>query len=1069
MWTALRDARVQRRAGLGVVAAGLVALTVVLARGEGPDRTSMWISAISALVSACAFAADLLREPAEAGPSGPGRRQRAADELAEAMRDQWAVEARRRRLQDPAPLDVHFRRVGPPLADHARNIRRGLPLPAPRDGDQRLARIVETFQGLPSHRLVVLGEPGAGKTVLAVEFLLGAIDARQPGDPVPVLFALADWDPRSAGLRAWLAERLAAEYRPLGAVRGERTLAAELLDAGLVLPVLDGFDELPAGAHPDALRLLNAELDDRLPVLLTCRTAVWESAVRGADVLTAAEVVELRPLERAAARDYLERTTRSSGDTGPGDRPATAWTAVLDTPSAALAAVLRSPLMVTLARTVYGDTSRDPSELNDEVRFPTAGEIERHLLEAFVPAAFADSASPWRPEQADRWLRRLARQLPGHRPSDDGGIAAQGRTGAPVTTGAQGRAAVTGGTASGAAGGAGTTGGAGAGDGAGTTGGAGAVGGVGATGGVGPADGAGSAGGVGTAGAAGAAGGVRAADVWRLAWWELPAAMPPALRVLGPALLALLATATLLVPLAVYGGGVIANWDSPLSAVVNLMGIYTGLCCGMVLLMPATARAPQGLAHLGRMAVRMTAAAVVIAVPLGLLVPPLVSSRLGAVLTPRPAWFLNGCCLGLALAMMFAVAGLPRRPLPLGLPWASSPDGPRAVRVLGGAVVLAGLVLYGCVGEVLPAATCGVTGLLVLLAGVRRGERAAGQYTSPAVVLRAFRKGLLRGFVACMLISVAAGVVVGCVTSVFATYEIRSAERRPQGAVLDGWRLQEADDGRRSVRATRPQRILLVRRTGLRDPFVVNDGARISYDDKLGAFTGRPSIQRKDDRWAIAWKGEPGGWRGRTVDAHNLVVALPHDAKVWLVHRSARSVLRDAVGPYLGFGILVGAIGGCASGIYHALNTPSDTIRAASPRNALRTDRAATFGRSAFAALLSGGACVLLISAAGRGSTLGTMHTEVWVQVGTHALALSAWGRMGAARIWLALTGRAPWRLMRFLAEAHRRGVLRQSGAHYEFSHLLLQEHLTAPATPGPVPGCPDEPEHPSPAGRAVP
>ncbi|GGU06186.1 NACHT domain-containing protein [Streptomyces coeruleorubidus] len=973
MWTPLSEAGVQRRVGLGVVAAALVALAVVLAsRGGDADEASMWISSISAFVSVCAFVADLVRGPADNRTSAD-RRRRAADELVEAVQAQWAVEARLRRLQDPEPLSVHWSRVGPPLADHGRNVWRGRPLPAPRDGDQRLDRIVEMFRDLPSHRLVVLGEPGAGKTVLAVKFVLGAIDARRPGDPVPVLFALAGWDPRSVGLREWLAERLAAEYRPLAAVRGERTLAEELLDAGLILPVLDGFDELPAEAHPDALRLLNADLDERLPVLLTCRTAVWDSAVRGdADVLTAAEVVELRPLERAAVRDYLERTARSNGETAPGGEPATVWTAVLDAPSVSLAAVLKSPLMVTLARTVYGDSSRDPSELNDEVRFPTAEDIEKHLLDAFVPAAFADRASPWRPEAADRWLRRLARELPSHRPDDVGGTGAAGRTSA--------------------------------------------------------------------------TGGSSTTDVWRLAWWELPAAMPPALRVLGPAFLALLATATLLVPLAVFGGGVVANWDSPLSAVLNFAGIYVGLCFGMAKLMPATARTPQGPRQLARMALVMTAAAAVVAVALGLLVPPLVSSRLGAVFTQRPAWFLNGCCFGLVLSMMFAVGGLPRRPLPLGLPWAYSPDGPRVVRALGGVVVLAGFVIYGCVTEVLPAATCVVTGLLFFLAGMRRGERAAEQYTSPAVVLRAFRKGLVRGFIACTLISVCAGTVVGCVTGAFAAYEIHSAGRPSNDDVIRGWRLRETDDGRRSVRSTRPEKILLVRRTALANPFVVNDQARISYNDELGEFTGKPWIQKKDDRWVVVWKGEPGTWRDKPVDAHNLVVALPHDVKVWLVRRPVWVILLDAVWPCLGFGMLVGTIGGCASGVYQALNTPSDTIRAAGPRNTLRTDRAATFGRSAFAALVSGAACVVLISAAGRGSTLGTMHTEVWVQVGTNTLALSAWGRMGAARIWLAVTGRAPWRLMQFLAEAHRRGVLRQSGAHYEFRHVRLQQRLAATA-----------------------
>jgi hypothetical protein len=86
------------------------------------------------------------------------------------------------------------------------------------------------------------------------------------------------------------------------------------------------------------------------------------------------------------------------------------------------------------------------------------------------------------------------------------------------------------------------------------------------------------------------------------------------------------------------------------------------------------------------------------------------------------------------------------------------------------------------------------------------------------------------------------------------------------------------------------------------------------------------------------------------------------------------------------------------------------------------------------------------------------MHTEVWVAMGAFTPALSAWGRTGVARVWLALTGRAPWRLMAFLAEAHRRGVLRRVGARYEFRHLRLQQRLTAcaddapPTGPGPRP-----------------
>ncbi len=53
------------------------------------------------------------------------------------------------------------------------------------------------------------------------------------------------------------------------------------------------------------------------------------------------------------------------------------------------------------------------------------------------------------------------------------------------------------------------------------------------------------------------------------------------------------------------------------------------------------------------------------------------------------------------------------------------------------------------------------------------------------------------------------------------------------------------------------------------------------------------------------------------------------------------------------------------------------------------------------------------------------------------------WGPFTVARCWLALRGRLPWRLMRFLADAHQhRGVLRAAGAVYQFRHVELQRHL---------------------------
>jgi hypothetical protein len=67
-------------------------------------------------------------------------------------------------------------------------------------------------------------------------------------------------------------------------------------------------------------------------------------------------------------------------------------------------------------------------------------------------------------------------------------------------------------------------------------------------------------------------------------------------------------------------------------------------------------------------------------------------------------------------------------------------------------------------------------------------------------------------------------------------------------------------------------------------------------------------------------------------------------------------------------------------------------------------------------------------------------------------LACTAWGKFSFARIYLAITGQAPWRLLSFLDEARDRGILRQSGTAYMFRHERLQEYLSSTAQNGTTP-----------------
>lgn len=171
------------------------------------------------------------------------------------------------------------------------------------------------YQHVSTRRLVIVGEPGYGKTLLAIQLVLQILHARTKVDPLdkklPVPVSVAGWD-GDEDLPTWLAKRLKEEWHLSPAI------GRALIRRHLILPVLDGLDEV--GARRDekeqlqrqlsVLRRLNSSYGatqgtQPAPIIMTCRTEDYRPLRNAEGGLVNAAVVAVQPLNHTLIMSYL--------------------------------------------------------------------------------------------------------------------------------------------------------------------------------------------------------------------------------------------------------------------------------------------------------------------------------------------------------------------------------------------------------------------------------------------------------------------------------------------------------------------------------------------------------------------------------------------------------------------------------------------------------------------------------------------------------------------------------------------------------------------------------------------
>lgn len=251
-----------------------------------------------------------------------------------------------------------------------------------------------------SRALLILGEPGSGKTITLLELaraLIRRAEADNEGaQPIPVVFNLSNWHAQRLPLGAWMASELASKYQV------PTRIGRAWLEQQRLLPLLDGLDEVAPERQADCVAAINTyTVQHGLPGLAVCSRL--EDYTRLPIRLRLNAAIRLSPPTPAQINAYLEAggpRLDSLRQVMQGDD--------------VLTILAQSPLFLSIMRLAYQDL---PPEALAGPGLNTIEARRQHLLELYVarmvkrkgtgPGRFSETALV-------RWLAWLARQMSAH-------------------------------------------------------------------------------------------------------------------------------------------------------------------------------------------------------------------------------------------------------------------------------------------------------------------------------------------------------------------------------------------------------------------------------------------------------------------------------------------------------------------------------------------------------------------------------------------------------------------------------------------------------------------------------